>query len=187
MAISPTQAAAALDEIEATEQRTRAAGGYAIASPYLILWGVLWTIGYAGCAFAPPARWGLVWLPLVLIGAGGSAWLGGRAPKGRRGEGGALARSMAMAAAIGAFIGAVYYVFRPAGTLPYLVFPALIVGLVYTLAGTVARLPRFAWIGVAIFVLTMAGYVALPDWMALWTAAVAGGGLVLGGLWLRRV
>lgn len=188
MAISPGQAAAALEDIAATEQRTRAAGGYANASPYLILWGIVWILGYGGCAVATPDRWGLVWLPLVLVGGIGSAVLGSRAAgKGKRGQTGSFGRSMVMAAAIGLFIAAVYYVFRPAGRLPYLVFPALIVGLVYTLAGTIARLPRFAAIGAAIFVLTMAGYIFRPEWTAAWIAAVAGGGLVLGGLWLRRV
>ena len=42
MTLSRQQAAAALQDIEQTEQRTYRARGYAIASPYLILWGLIW-------------------------------------------------------------------------------------------------------------------------------------------------
>jgi hypothetical protein len=186
MAISPGQAAAALEDIAQTERRTRVAGGYAIASPYLILWGLVWVAGYAGCALLPSEQWGLVWLPGVLVGAVGSGIFGRRTKRGMHG-GGSFGQAAVMAAAIGVFFGSVFYVFRSSDPLPYLVFPALVVGLIYTLAGTLAHLPRFAAIGAAIFVATMVGYVAAPQFMAWWIALVAGGGLILGGLWLRKI
>jgi hypothetical protein len=187
MSLSSGQAAAALDDIERTERRTQAATSYSIASGYLILWGLVWIAGYGACAMLPPERWGLPWLPLIALGTLGSTWLGMRA----RGTGKGAARnapfaqSAIMGAAIMVFIAAVYYVFQPTSPLPYLVFPSLVAGLVYTLAGAVARMPRFVWIGAAIFVLTLAGYALAPQWSALWAAA-AGVGLVLGGLWLRK-
>jgi hypothetical protein len=188
MAISPGQAAAALEDIAQTEQRTRVAGGYAVASPYLILWGLVWTAGYVGCALLPSEQWGLVWLPGVLVGAVGSGMFGQRTRRTGRGtQGGSFGQAAVMAVTIALFFGSVFYVFRPSDLLPYLVFPALVVGLVYTLAGTLAHLPRFAAIGAAIFVATMAGYFAAPQFMAWWIALVAGGGLILGGLWLRKI
>ena len=53
MTLSRQQAAAALQDIEQTEQRTYRARGYAIASPYLILWGLIWVAGYGACAVLP--------------------------------------------------------------------------------------------------------------------------------------
>ncbi|HEY0412831.1 MAG TPA: hypothetical protein VGD66_06810 [Allosphingosinicella sp.] len=185
MTISPGQAAAALEDIERTERKTRTARGYAEASPYLVLWGLVWIVGYGGCAVLPREQWGLVWLPLIVVGAIGSIWLGSRG----RGESrpGSLGRAGLITLSIGIFIGSVYYVFRPTDAAPYLIFPTLIAGLVYSLAGILARMPRFVWIAAGMFVLTMAGYVAAPQWTAIWVGAAGGGGLVLGGLWLRKV
>jgi hypothetical protein len=189
MSISAGQAAAALQEIERTELRTRVSGGYQAASPHLILWGCVWAVGYAGCGLAPPAKWGLVWLPLILLGTLGSAWFGRRAGMARtdasHGAGGW--RSVAMAGTIALFMGSTFFVFRVTNPLPYLVFPALVTGLVYTLAGLLAPLPRFAWIGATIFVVTLGGYVAAPALTPYWIAIAGGGGLMLGGLWLRHV
>jgi hypothetical protein len=185
MAISPGQAAAALEEIERTERRTRISGGYATASPHLILWGCLWAVGYAGCGLLPVERWGLIWLPLIVIGAIGSTWFGSRA----RGVGTGASgwRSAGLAFSIALFIGATFFLFRTSDPRPYLVFPALVTGLVYALAGTLAGLPRFAAIGAAIAIVTLAGFVAAPAFTAFWVAIAGGGGLILGGLWLRHV
>jgi len=188
MTISPTQAAAAIEDIERTEQRTRLARGYGEASPHLILWGVIWMAGYGACAVLPREQWGLAWLPLVLVGAIGSGWIGSRGARGRTGSGsGSYARSLLMGLSIFVFIAATYFVFRPVDAAPYLIFPTFITGLVYSLCGIVARMARFVWIGAAIFVLTLAGYVAAPQWTAIWVALAGGGGLVLGGLWLRKI
>jgi FtsH-binding integral membrane protein len=185
MSISPGQAAAALEDIERTERRTRTATGYAAASPYLILWGLVWMAGYGACAVLPRERWGLVWLPLVAVGTLGCIWLGSRG----RGQSNpdALGRAGLAALSIGIFVAAVFFVFRPADSTPSLIFPTLIAGLVYSLGGIVARMPRFVWIAAGMVVLIMAGYVAAPAWSAAWAAVAGGGGLVLGGLWLRKV
>ncbi|HEX5182531.1 MAG TPA: hypothetical protein VFW19_05190 [Allosphingosinicella sp.] len=188
MAISPGQAAAALEEIERTQRRTRISGGYATASPHLILWGCLWAVGYAGCGLLPIARWGLVWLPLVVIGAVGSTWLGSRAT-GVASGGSRMSfwRPVGLILSIALFIGATFSLFRSSDPIPYLVFPALVTGLVYALAGLLAGLPRFAAIGAAIAIVTLAGSVAAPAFTAFWVAIAGGGGLILGGWWLRQV
>jgi hypothetical protein len=90
-----------------------------------------------------------------------------------------------MGLAVCIFIGAVYYLFKPTSPLPYLIFPSFVAGLAYILAGAVSRMQRFVWIGLGIFAVTLGGYVAAPQWSAIWAAA-GGAGLVLGGLWLRK-
>jgi hypothetical protein len=190
MAISPGQAAAALQDIEQTERRTRVSGGYSRASPYLILWGAIWAAGYVGCALVPPDRWGLVWLPLVVVGSALSAWLGSRTPRRGAGTEGVAktgGQSFLMALAIGAFFGSIYVIFPHAEPRAYLVFPVMTMGLIYCLAGILARLPRFAWIGAGAFAITLAGTIMAPALTAWWAAAAGGGGLILGGLWLRKV
>ena len=191
MAISPGQAAAALQDIEQTERRTRVSGGYAASSPHLILWGLVWAVGYIGCAFVPPERWGLVWLPLVVLGSIGSTWFGSRdrhaSAAGGKGAPGAGARSAAAAVAIFVFLMAFYAIVRPTDPRVGLVFPVMTLGLIYCLAGIFARMSRFVWIGAAAFAVAIGGYLATPEWTPFWVAAAGGGGLVLGGLWLRRI
>jgi hypothetical protein len=189
MVISSTEAAAALRDIAQTDRRTRVSGAYHVASPHLILWGLIWVVGYTGCGLTPPEQWGLVWLPLILVGVVGAIVLGMRAgPKGISGAPGfSVGKSVTLALAIGAFMGSVYFVFQPASPLPYLVFPALITALVYVLLGGLLGLPRYVAIGAIMFLVTMAGFVYAKPFLPFWIAAAGGGGLILGGLWMRRV
>ena len=57
--------------------------------------------------------------------------------------------------------------------------------LLYTIAGLWAGY-AFVAIGLCITALTLIGYFFIGDWFELWMAVVDGGGLVLGGLWMRR-
>ena len=189
MVISSTEAAEALRDIAQTDRRTRVSGAYHVASPHLILWGLIWAAGYTGSGLTPPDRWGLVWLPLIAVGVIGAVALGMRtaARSGSGGAGFSAGRAAILASAIGLFIGAVYYVFQPVSPLPYLVFPALITALVYVLLGALLGLPRYVWIGAIMFLVTMAGFIYAKPVLPFWIAAAGGGGLILGGLWMRKV
>ena len=44
----------------------------------------------------------------------------------------------------------------------------------------------FVAIGSAVIALTLIGYFFAGDWFNLWMAFVNGGGILLGGLWMRR-
>ena len=57
--------------------------------------------------------------------------------------------------------------------------------LVYTIAGLWFGY-AFVAIGLAISALTLIGYFFVGAWFELWMAVVNGGGLILGGLWMRR-
>jgi hypothetical protein len=192
MVISSTEAAEALRDVAQTDRRTRVSGAYHVASPHLILWGLIWVAGYTGSGLTPPEKWGLVWLPLILVGIVGAIALGMRAAgsgaKAASGKSGFSAgRSATLALAICLFIGSVYFVFQPVSPLPYLVFPALITALVYVLLGGVLGLPRYVAIGAMMFLVTMIGFVYAKPFLPFWIAAAGGGGLVLGGLWMRKV
>lgn len=189
MAISPAEAASALRDVEAATARTVEMRAYGYASPHLILWGLIWIAGYGLMGRLPQEDWGWLWLVLDSIGGGGSALLAYRARIASRGGGAAAPSVCSLLIAlffVAMFIAAVYVVFAPTRPEPYLVFPALVLGLVYVVAG-IWKLRRLAWIGAAVFVLTLAGFLLLKPWLAYWLAAVGGGGLVLGGLWLRKV
>ena len=183
MGISKTEAASALTDIERTAGRSRELKGYQIAGPILMVWGVVWVLGYAAMGLLPAERWGMVWMPLDTVGVAATILLS-RRPR-TAGKAGAGWRISVGVLAIMAFFVATYAVFRPTSVEPAIVYPGLVTGLVYTGVG-VAYMPRFLWIGVGVFVASLVGYFLFQPWLAFWMAVVGGGGLLLGGLWLRR-
>lgn len=189
MVISQAEAASALRDVDQTTARTIEMRAYRHASPHLVLWGLLWIVGYVLMGLLPIERWGLVWLPIDLIGVIGSMILGfrsraaaGQAAKAAYPAPGPLAISLLF---IGLFMAAVYLVFAPTTPEPYLVLPALLLGLIYVVTGS-WQMQRLAWVGAAVFLLTIAGFLFMKPWLSFWIAGVGGGGLVLGGLWMRK-
>lgn len=182
MVISRTEAASALTDIESTAGRGRLMKGYHVAGPILMAWGVIWALGYAGMGLLPAEKWGLLWLPLDVIGIVASVLLG------RRGKGKAAAgqawKMWAVALAICAFMTATYAVFQPTSSDTLIVFPGMIAGLVYAGFG-IAAAPRYLWIGTAVFAASLIGFFFFQPYLAFWMAAVGGGGLFVSGLWLR--
>lgn len=187
--ITKSEAATALREAEDVSRRTHTGNTYAKASPHLLSAGVIWALGYIGTGLTRPDQWVMIWVPLVILGVLFSLAITFRAHRP------AIATSAAqvahashmlwMMAAITVFTACIFLLFRPSSLLPYLAFPALLMGLVYVMAGTFG-LPRLRWIGLAIFAFTSAGLLLMPGQIAFWIAAVGGGGLILGGLWLRK-
>ena len=57
--------------------------------------------------------------------------------------------------------------------------------LVYSIVGLWVG-PAFVAIGLGITALTLIGYFCIGEAFPLWMAFVNGGGLILGGLWMRR-
>ena len=188
--ITEREAAESLRDVERVSRRTHVANAYAGASPHLILWGIVWVVGYAGCGLTTPDHWGWVWLPCIGAGTIGGMVLARRTarslaarPSDSANYG---ARILLMILIILLFMGSVYLVFKPVSLLPYLVFPALVMALAYALVGTFG-LSRFTWTGAGIFVAVMLGYLLAPALMSFWVAAAGGGGLILGGLWMRKI
>src|SRR5260370_3132126 len=67
MMLSPQDAGGALRDIEAAQARSAKVHGYARSSPQLLLWGVLWVIGY-GLEDLFPAHASAIWGAIVPIG-----------------------------------------------------------------------------------------------------------------------
>lgn len=190
MNISQAEAASALRDVDAATARMIEMRAYGYASPHLILWGLIWIVGYALMGALPQKDWGWIWLPLDLVGVVGSVTIGQRSGRMKAAAGSTtgpgLGTMMAVMLFVVLFIFAVYAVFAPTTPEPYLVFPAMVFGLVYVAAGA-WKMPRLAWVGAAVFALSVAGFLLLKPYLAYWIAAVGGGGLVLGGLWLRKI
>lgn len=177
------RAADALHEIENTQRKSAVTYGYRRTSPYLILWGVIWIVGYTGVYLRP--HWWALWPALIVVGIVVSFFF--------KGEGGAKTSSDygwrygATAVVLFLFFTATFAVLPPKTGLEVGAFLPLCVGLGYAIYGIWARAVRILVLGLALGVLTVGGYFYLPAYFVLWMAALGGGGLILGGLWLRGV
>ncbi len=184
MGISRSEAASALTDIESAAGRSRLLKGYRIAGPILMVWGVIWAVGYSAMGLLEPDRWGLVWLVLDVIGIVASIVLGRSGGKGAA-KAGYGWKMMAGILAVMAFYVATLALFQPTSIDATLAYPGVVVGLIYAGVG-IAYAPRYLWIGAAVFAASLVGYFFFQPWLAFWMAAVGGGGLVVAGLWLRR-
>jgi hypothetical protein len=181
MVISKEDAASALREIDSAADRSNDLRGYHIAGPILMVWGLVYLLGYGGMGALGPHRWGALWLPLDLLGVIATIAMLRRVKTTNAHRW----RPLLLGLAITIFIEATYWVFRPLPRDGMMVFPGLVCGLAYMIAGTF-RLTRFVWIGAAIFVATMIGFCFFRPWLSFWMAGVGGLGLLLGGFWMWK-
>lgn len=184
MPLSPTEAADTLRDINQTEQHSSTLRGYQKSSPYLILWGVIWFIGY-GISYARPHWEQNAWPILALIGTIGSFVIGIRSRPSGKAEGGW--RYAATFAAVILFIAALFAVMPPQTPAQVGAFFPILVALFYSLIGIWTYGWRILVTGVVIAALTLIGFFYLPAYFTLWMMVVGGGGLILGGIWLRSV
>jgi hypothetical protein len=154
--------------------------GYQSASPHLILWGVVYALGYLA-GYRWPAQAGLPWLVLVPLAAIGDILIARR----DRGAGDWTIFAILFATFL-AFVVATACIMQPQYPNQMAAFVPLVVACCYIAFGAWAG-RRIMYSGVALGVLTLFGFFALPSIFLLWMAVVGGGALVLGGVWLRQV
>jgi len=179
MSITPQDAVEALQLVSATERRSQELHGYQRMAPHLMFWAGVWALGYIG-DYVVPAHAAQIWHLLVLAGWVFSYFMTRsqrRSPPDRRFFGIILT--------FVAFTTATLVIMAPHDPNQVSAFIPLVVAVTYIIIGLFG-LPRLLLTGIAFFVLTLVGYFALPGIFPLWMAAVGGGGLFLGGLWLRR-
>jgi hypothetical protein len=140
-------------------------------------------VGYV-LSFVMPPRAGYVWVVVTIAGIAGSALIGALSRK-RAGVNTFNAKATAAIVVFVAFgaiwsVGVSHFTPRQLGAFwpTYFMLPYIIAGL--WLGGA------FVAIGTAIIALTLIGYFFAGGWFELWMAPVTGGGLLLGGFWMRR-
>ncbi len=181
MNVSPQEAERSLGEIESITHRLRQCLAGSGAGVILVMWGVIWLIGY-GCSQFYPQQSGLVWAPLCL-GGGLASWIIG-------------ARSSPVRAP-GAWRIGIFWLALFAYALLWLILLApasqkhlgAYIGTVPMFAYVVGGLwfgRFFTWLGLAVTGLIVLGVFAWPGWSDLWTGLAGGGSLVLAGFYIRR-
>jgi hypothetical protein len=182
--MTPDEAAKALSEARATAERSAAAAGYERMSANLFLWGGIWILVNVGGLLRLPH--GSILFPALMgLGLAGSLILARRgATKAARKE--HLMRTALIAVAVLLFVLGLLVV-APSGSLIQVeAVVCLAIGAVYVAAGASLGL-RLAVVGVVQIAATVVGWIYARDHFFLWMAVVGGGGLVVGGLWLRKV
>ncbi len=183
MMMDSKEATAALGEIEAITRRVRQSNFYRISSIILMLWGVLTALGN-GITFVAPVWAKPAWAGVYVLGVAGTIVAAG------------LQNSRAATRTFDMRMLAAFFLFFAFGFLwtiglvhlpPRLlsVFWPTYFMLAYAIAGLWVGMAFFV-IGIAIAALTLVGYFWAGPWFELWMAAINGGGLVLGGLWMSR-
>ena len=180
--IDSKQASEALDEINEIARRVRQSTIYNLTSLMLIMWGVLVFAGNI-TLFLWPRTAGYVWFAVDAIGIAGSFAISALDYTRTRIRTFDIRMLVAflLFLAFGIFCSWLgHFTSRQMGT-----FWPIYFMLVYTIAGLWVG-QAFVAIGVSIIALTLIGYFFVGDAFDLWMAVVNGGGLILGGLWMRR-
>ncbi len=183
MSFTQEEAREALDLADAAEQRSHELRGYQSASPHLLLWGGIYALGY-GLSYVRPDLANAAWVVLGTAG-GVASWRIGQADHASTPDAGRAA--LVLMATFLIFIVASLAVLAPhqPGQAAAAFIP-LVVAAAYVVLGLAVG-QRLIWTGVGLGALTLLGFFAFPGIFLLWMAVVGGGGLALGGLWLRRV
>jgi hypothetical protein len=185
MTIQAEEAASALKDAEVAAGRATAAHAYRIASGFLILWGAIWAVANVACQVSPHLGQ-TVWTAGSLVGVAGSVILGSRR-RGARGKGGWL-KALLVALAIGGFGAGVSIIAPPLSFAQGEAIACLAVGAIYVAMGAGGGPGlRLSAVGAALIVATLVGWLFAREQFFAWMAAAGGGGLILGGLWLRKV
>nr|HID12202.1 hypothetical protein [Anaerolineae bacterium] len=177
----------ALDDLKAIRQimeRTRrATGGY--GGWIMVLWGVVWFIGFLGTQFLPDEVIGWLWLVLNTIGAAGTVWLGVRMGR-RGGVYSPIWRPILLWwLALGVFDVLLVWLFGLGSGLDLALLIILTIALGYFQFGLFTHWV-ISGIGALIAALSVGAAVLLPEYFYLAMAILGGGLLVESGLWFVR-
>ena len=183
--IDPKEAAQALNDIEQIVQRVRQSRIYDISSQIMIAAGVLVLAGNLA-NFVAPRQANLIWISvnvLTVASAAALSTMGGKMA-------GVQTFDFRVLAAFLLFYGFGFLcsvVLGHFGPRELGAFWAIYFMLFYCMAGLwFGR--AFTAMGLAIVVLTLIGYFFVEGGsFLLWMAAANGGGLILSGLWMRRI
>lgn len=186
MTVTREEAESALRDINQARSQSQQLYGYQEASPYFLIWGVLWIFA-AVLTTLISGRDGLIWLTVDAVGVIACTYIcvsSARRYPGTNGFAYGL-RYGATAAAYALFISATLVVFAPISGTQILTFIVMLISVTYVVMGLWFGL-RYSLVGLVIGFLAVAGFFFAPAYLTLIAAGLGGGALILTGFWLRR-
>jgi hypothetical protein len=193
---SRDEALASLAEIDRIADRTRKAISAGCAAPLMILWGVIWVVGFGLTQLRPEWMNHDTWGWIDLAGIGGSFLLGTwfRQSPIKSPNQGLIGLSWLVLFGFAILWTVILAPWDPgtgAGADLPVVFRRLcafwctIAMFAYMIMGI--WLDRFfLWMGIAITALTLTGFWFLPGYFYIWIGVTGGGALIGAGLFIRR-
>jgi len=193
MHISRDEAAQALSDINHARSRIDKLHDYSDASPFLILWGLVWLAANSTTQFTP-ALADMAWLVGILTGttltivlATVQAKQRGARDTSQAGQSAQVAIRMGVSQGVVlAFFVAMVTIVWPLDARQFNALISLFWACAYMGVGVWIGM-RLFWIGAITALAILFGYFNIEQYYALWMAVAGGGSLIAGGLWLRRV
>lgn len=184
MSLSRGEAVEALALIDVASRRSGVLRGYQRVAPHLMLWGIIYGVGYGFGQFRASEA-ALAWLALVPVGIAGDVLIV-RQDRRQAAAGGPGWRFwLGLAATLLVFVAATWAIMAPRDPRAIAAFVPLVVAVAYIVLGMWTG-RRLILTGIGLGLLTLFGFFVLPSLFMIWMAGAGGGALVLGGLWLRR-
>jgi hypothetical protein len=181
--IDSQQASEALSDISEIVRRVRQSQIYNLGSLIMILWGALVFAGNIA-TYLGPRYGGYIWIAVNVVGVVCTLMIiaSGYFGSGVRRFDFRVLMAYLLFFAFGHFCSTLlgHYTARQQGA-----FWTIYFMLFYSIAGLWFGY-AFVAIGLGISSLTLIGYFYIGEAFPLWMALVNGGGLILGGLWMRR-
>jgi len=182
--IDSKQASAALSDIDDVVKRVRQSRIYEIASLIIVMWGALLVVTYI-VNYMWPRQGYTIWTISNLLGLAITTAVGFFFNI-RSGARNFPIRSLITFVLIGAFGAYCSIWLGHFGPRQMTVFWALYGMLFYAIAGLWFG-HAFIVIAISTTALTLIGYYYAGSAFLLWMAVAHGGGLIVGGLWMRRI
>jgi len=177
----------ALEDLKAIRQimeRTRRGEGR-MGGWYMILWGLIWFVGFLGNQFLPEEPGGLLWFGMSILGAAVSVWLTVQAGHREGVRSTAWRPILLWWLALFVFDGLLVWLLQLYTGRDLTLLITLTVALSFFQFGLFTH-RAISGIGILVAVLVVGGAVLLPGYLDLVMAFLGGGLLVGSGLWFVR-
>lgn len=182
--IGAHEASEALREASAAASRSAAASAYQRIGRRLIVWGVVWVVVNVAGVVRLPVDGTFAWPAAMLSGFLVSAALDVLAAPGVRGWR-HVGESLVLNLVFAVFVMSTPLFIQQPTLIQVETLLTLVIGLVYVVIGLSVGW-RIVAVGMGLMLVVIGGSVWAPDQFFIWMAAAGGGGLIVGGLWLRK-
>ena len=186
MNITKNDAKTALRDVDRAGEYSLTLFNYGIASPYLLVWGILWIVAGIIGAISPDNT-GVGWLVVDTLGIIATGYLvAGDARRlakdNARVEG---LRFVATVVVLTGFLTMTFTIFAPVSGVEIQAFITILIASIYMILGFWTG-RRLSVIGAVLAVLVVSAFFYTPAQFPLMVSILGGGALILGGLWMRR-
>ena len=175
------------DEEQVMADKTRKAISKSGAYAFLIVWGIVWLLGFLASHFIHNNLSGYIWFGLDILGGLASAVIGARMNLRVRSPSAALSgkRIAWFWLLLFLFCAAAIGVSWPVDSKQMAMFIILFVMVGWMAMGLLLSFASIGW-GLVITALSLLGYFLLPGIFYLWMAILGGGGMIVLGVYIRN-